>query len=337
MKTLLRGTMEKINPLDHTGLIHKALQDLRYLYDSSKSMEYDDCYQIGFIALMEALEGYDSSKGAISSYIIPRIKWSVQRECRASYEAIRKPEHLHEKYRKIKKAANHLEQLQDKPPTPQQLANIADITRDELESLLMAFAPVGALQHPLSGQDDITLQDTIEDTRDYFGEIDLRIFREQLRRDLDQLMKDRLTPDEQLAIKAFYGWDSGQQMTQEAIGNLMDLTTSQSRGLIERALRALRKQIYYLARRHPEIVTHQVYNGIGSDGGNYKKEMAQTLFKVHACIGDQILINEQLMTITEHHHEKVIGTMGGSQRSIFYFTIYDIELRSGKVRKIFIH
>lgn len=297
---------------------------------------------------MEALEGYDSSKGAISSYVIPRVKWTVQRECRASYEVIRKPEHLHAKHSQIKKMANRLEQVQDKPPTTQELALRINSTQDELESILLAFAPVGSLQAPLSWQDETALQDTIEDGRDYFGEIDLQIFRQQLRKDLDQLMKDHLFHSEQRAIKAYYGWDSGQQMTMEALGELMGITLSQCRSIINRSLHKLRRHINYLARKHPEIVTHQVYrtpeivthqiNGSFSpNGGGFKKAMALSLFKAHACIGDIIQVKSKPMIIRELHYDHFIGDQDGAQHKIFYFQIYDIEIRSKKITNLYVH
>lgn len=69
--------MEDINPLDHEGLIHETLKQVRYAYGPGKLADYEDCVQTGYVALLEAAKTYDSSLGAFSSYAISRIRWAI--------------------------------------------------------------------------------------------------------------------------------------------------------------------------------------------------------------------------------------------------------------------
>ena len=326
--------MEPVNPLDHTGLIHTALKSLRYLYEKGP-MDYEDCFQIGFIALLDAVETYSSDKGVFSTYIIPRIKWAVQREHRSNYDIIRKPEYLHERYSKVKRAYVELSH-DNTAPTTKQIAKRVGIPPDDLDVLTGHFQSVESLQTPLTGQDGITLEDTLEDERDNFNEIDLKIYREAVRRDLDNLMSDKLSHMEHEAIKGFYGWDDGEELTQEQVGAMLGVSIREANGFITKGLKKLRHHGYYLTRKHPEISAHLVYMDNSDEPSFYRKEISRSLFKHHAQIGDEIQVNEVKMVIKERRHDKFICSIGESQRTIFHSSILDVEVRASKVTKVYI-
>ena len=57
--------------IDNQGLIIKVLKDLSLISHA------DDLYDLGVIALIEAINSYNESKGTLSTYIYNRIKWAV--------------------------------------------------------------------------------------------------------------------------------------------------------------------------------------------------------------------------------------------------------------------
>jgi len=56
----------------HIGLVHAVAH--RY---QDKGLEYDDLMQIGSIALLQAAETYEPSKGKISCWLYRKIRWAV--------------------------------------------------------------------------------------------------------------------------------------------------------------------------------------------------------------------------------------------------------------------
>jgi len=104
---------------------------------TSRGVEYDDLYQVGCIALLEALERFDSSKGVqfqtfASSTIIGKIKNYL----RDKSALIRLPRRNFELLHKIKSAKEVLSQLKGRIPNVTEIADYLQVHEDiVLESL----------------------------------------------------------------------------------------------------------------------------------------------------------------------------------------------------------
>lgn len=332
--------MVTIDPLEHEGLIHAALKDMKYLYAQGRPMDYDDCFQSGFIALLEALETYSSDKGAISTYVIPRIKWALQRENRASGDLIRKPTRHHTAYWKCKKAIAQFTQEHQREPEPREIPRIVQMPLKEYQAMKSLFSPVAALDAPLPGQTDITLMDAIleelKDERDDYEEVDAREDRRRLRKMLEELMVDTLHPRERDALKLYYGWDGTDPITVAGVAALLNLSETRARSLINSALRKLRKSARYLAGKFPELLAYQVYRSYGDSSGEDKKIMAQGLFARWASLGDLVEVNRKYLgVITELGEAEFTVKVNGMDQVRKYKSIRDIEIKDRKVTKVF--
>lgn len=84
--------------LRNQGLIKDYLDKNRWIIDKSHTLEWDDYWQIGLIALYDAARNYDSDKTKFSTYAWVCIKNRINRAfMNQAYPIMRVPEKKHPK------------------------------------------------------------------------------------------------------------------------------------------------------------------------------------------------------------------------------------------------
>lgn len=82
--------------LSHQGLIKSYLDKNRWIIDKSHTLEWEDYWQIGVLALHKAASRYDQTKGKFSSYAWQSLKWNMTRAYKTqAYPIMRVPEKKH--------------------------------------------------------------------------------------------------------------------------------------------------------------------------------------------------------------------------------------------------
>ncbi|MGC4893645.1 SigB/SigF/SigG family RNA polymerase sigma factor [Micromonospora sp. DT31] len=125
---------------------------------TGRGESYDDLAQVGALALIKAVDGYDSSRGVpFASYAVPTILGGIRKHFRDTAWAIRVPRAAQELGAQAPEARGRLAQQHGRQPTDQELADDLEVT---VAQLLAAVAALGvyrlaSLSEPRSGADGI--------------------------------------------------------------------------------------------------------------------------------------------------------------------------------------
>ncbi|KAF5053382.1 RNA polymerase sigma factor RpoD [anaerobic digester metagenome] len=331
------GDILNIDPMQHTGLVVTILNTNSWLYNGKSSWTWDDAYQEGMIALIEALQTYDSELGTIANYCFSRIKWGLFRAYNEQQGLIRKPAGWHElkeKYRKIE--LDYIKGCQREPDL-QYMASQMKMTVPELKRFKEMFAVEISLDAPLADSNEITMSDTIEDDRDYFDEVDTKIILEQLRRDLESMMEEKLTPKDADILKEYYGWYSDKQPTIKQLARKNNLTEDQTRRKLTNGLASFRKFRPKLVKDYPDLLMQQIY----SQRESYTYDlnmMEQMIVKRYLGIGDFLTVDKRqgIVSSIDYQGESFQLMASGETFSYPFNRISDIEMRDRRITKIMI-
>ena len=81
---------------ENQGLIKSYLSKNRWIIDKSHTLEYEDYWQIGLIALHRAAENHNPEKRKFSTYAYVCLKWNLTRAFKTqAFPIMRVPEKKH--------------------------------------------------------------------------------------------------------------------------------------------------------------------------------------------------------------------------------------------------
>lgn len=101
-----------------------------------------------------------------------------------------------------------------------------------------------SLNKRIGEDEDMELGDFIEGVDYSFENVEDKIYRQQLRRELDEVMDKYNTLMEREILKFHYGWDDEICMTLDEIGEIYKITGERVRQLEEKALRKIRSTVW---------------------------------------------------------------------------------------------
>ena len=123
---------------NNLGLVHSICKRF-----AGRGIEYDDMYQAGCIGLIKATDSFDKTRGfSFSTYAVPVIMGEVKRLFRDG-GTVKVSRSLKELYLKLIREKEILEQLLNREPTINELANRLNVSAEEVtEALCAGRAPV---------------------------------------------------------------------------------------------------------------------------------------------------------------------------------------------------
>ena len=203
-----------------------------------RGMQFLDLIQEGNMGLMKAVDKFDYSKGfKFSTYATWWIRQAITRAIADQARTIRIPVHMVETINKLVREQRNLLQELGQDPTPEQIAELMDMTPDKVREILKIAQEPVSLETPIGEEDDSHLGDFIEDEVienpvDYTTRV---VLREQL----DEVL-DTLTDREENVLRLRFGLDDGKMRTLEDVGKVFNVTRERIRQIEAKALRKLR-------------------------------------------------------------------------------------------------
>ena len=235
---------QKIKAGDERALEKLTKANLRFVVSVSKQYQNQgltlpDLINEGNLGLIKAAKRFDETRGfKFISYAVWWIRQSILQALAEQSRIVRLPLNKIGSINKINKAYAVLEQKFERPPTPEEIADLVELSITEVKQSLKNTGRHVSMDAPLIEGEDSNLYDVMgsEDSPNPDAQLMLESLREEIRRALDTL-----TPREADVVSSYFGLNGGHAMTLEEIGEKFDLTRERVRQIKEKAVRRLKQ------------------------------------------------------------------------------------------------
>ncbi len=124
-----------------------------------------DLIQEGNIGLLRAIDRFEPARGLrLSTYATWWVRQAINRAVANQGRTVRLPAYLQDRLHKMHRVAQDLEQTLGRAPNDEELADMLEITPEEVHSMRTAAVPVSSLDDPMSEDDDESPVAQIEDS-----------------------------------------------------------------------------------------------------------------------------------------------------------------------------
>ena len=147
------------------GNLRLVLSVIRRFFNKGENA--DDLFQIGCVGLIKAIDNFEIEQNVqFSTYAVPMIIGEVKRYLRDN-NSIRVSRSIRELAYKISAEKDRFLKEKEREPTVDELANILEVSKEDIVMSLDAIQMPVSLQDPVSGNnvDNINIEDQISDKK----------------------------------------------------------------------------------------------------------------------------------------------------------------------------
>jgi RNA polymerase primary sigma factor len=234
---------QRIKAGDQVALEKLTKANLRFVVSVAKQYQNQgltlpDLINEGNLGLIKAAKRFDETRGfKFISYAVWWIRQSILQALAEQSRIVRLPLNKIGSINKINKMYAFLEQENERPPSPEEIAAKLDMTVNDVKESLKNSGRHVSMDAPLIEGEDSNLYDVLNS-----GESpnpDKELLHESLRVEISRAL-ETLTPREADVVKLYFGLGEHQPMTLEEIGETFDLTRERVRQIKEKAIRRLK-------------------------------------------------------------------------------------------------
>ena len=236
----------KIKSGDQRALDKLTKANLRFVVSVSKQYQNQgltlpDLINEGNLGLIKAAQRFDETRGfKFISYAVWWIRQSILQALAEQARIVRLPLNKIGNINKINRAFSELEQIHEREPSVDEIAEALELSPDEVETSLRNNSRAVSMDAPLGDESDSgTLYDVLG-SRDS-QRPDSHLMDQSLKEEIERALQT-LTPRESDVLKLYFGIEATAKtnLTLEEIGMKFDLTRERVRQIKEKAIRRLK-------------------------------------------------------------------------------------------------
>lgn len=234
---------QRIKKGDRKALEKLTKANLRFVVSVAKQyqnhgLSLPDLINEGNMGLIKAAEKFDETRGfKFISYAVWWIRQSILQAIAEQSRIVRMLLNQVGSANKINKVLNEFEQLHERRPSIDEIADKVDIPHDKIEDAMNINTRHISVDAPLSDGDTNNLLDVLQNEDSPMA--DKTLVMESLREEIKRALQT-LNERERMVTEAFFGINQP-EMTLEEIGTKHGLTRERVRQIKEKAIRKLRK------------------------------------------------------------------------------------------------
>jgi len=234
---------QKIRDGDQLSLERLTKANLRFVVSVAKQyqnqgLSLGDLINEGNLGLIKAAQRFDETRGfKFISYAVWWIRQSILQALAEQSRIVRLPLNRVGSLNKISKTFSELEQKFEREPSPEELAEVLDISTGEVVDTLKISGRHVSMDAPFVQGEENSLLDVLEN--DSEDKPDSGLINDSLRREVQRALST-LTHREADVVTLYFGLNGEHAMTLEEIGEKFNLTRERVRQIKEKAIRRLR-------------------------------------------------------------------------------------------------
>ena len=236
----------KIKEGDQRSLDKLTKANLRFVVSVSKQYQNQgltlpDLINEGNLGLIKAAQRFDETRGfKFISYAGWWIRQSILQALAEQARIVRLPLNKIGNINKINRTFSELEQVHEREPSVEEIAEALDLSTEEVETSLKNNSRTVSMDAPLGDDSDAgTLYDVLgsKDSK----RPDTELMNQSLKEEVERAL-NALTPREADVLKLYFGIEKSvkSNLTLEEIGMKFDLTRERVRQIKEKAIRRLK-------------------------------------------------------------------------------------------------
>jgi RNA polymerase primary sigma factor len=230
------GDREALNRLVEANLRFVVSYTKRY---RGLGMSFLDLIHEGNLGLIEAAKRFDPERNVkFISYAVWWVRQAVFHALSEHARAFRLPQKLSGQVLKMEGARDELAKELGRPPTSQEIAQKAQISEEQVESLRLAAGDDLSLSTSVGEDGNLELGDLLE--QDSVPPIELELMRSSFAERI-QVMVSELDEKERDVIRMRFGLDGEEPRTLQEIGEGLGLSRERIRQIESRAKEKLRR------------------------------------------------------------------------------------------------
>ena len=234
---------KRIKEGDQIALEKLTKANLRFVVSVAKQyqnqgLSLGDLINEGNLGLIKAAQRFDETRGfKFISYAVWWIRQSILQALAEQSRIVRLPLNRVGSLNKISKTFSEHEQKYEREPSPEELAEVLDVTTAEVVDTMKISGRHVSMDAPFVQGEENSLLDVLENDSEETP--DSGLMNDSLRKEVQRALST-LTQREADVITLYFGLNGEHAMTLEEIGEKFNLTRERVRQIKEKAIRRLR-------------------------------------------------------------------------------------------------
>jgi RNA polymerase primary sigma factor len=234
---------KRIKEGDQIALEKLTKANLRFVVSVAKQyqnqgLSLGDLINEGNLGLIKAAQRFDETRGfKFISYAVWWIRQSILQALAEQSRIVRLPLNRVGSLNKISKTFSELEQKFEREPSPEELAEVLQVTTSEVIDTMKISGRHVSMDAPFIQGEENSLLDVLENDSEETP--DQGLITDSLRKEVQRALST-LTQREADVITLYFGLNGEHAMTLEEIGEKFNLTRERVRQIKEKAIRRLR-------------------------------------------------------------------------------------------------